>query len=436
MTPEQLLELARKRAQAAEVYMITSDETPVSFEANRLKSLLTRQSSGVALRVVKDGRIGFAATTRTDRLDELVDMAMELAEFGAEAKFELPGPGEYPTVQVYDDAVERTSTEDMVHLGQSLIDRIRQHDAEVQCEGSISKRVGSVRVLNSRGADVSLRKSTFGINVEGTLIRDTDMLFVGDHDSSCHPITDWMRLADKTIHQLELAKETATVSAGRLPVIFTSRGLSGVLLLPLSIALNGRTVLQGASPLGTRLGEQVFDRRLSVWDDPLLDFRPGSRSFDDEGVATRRLPLIEGGVVANFVYDLQSAGLAGAQSTGSASRGLGSLPTPGLSVVRVAPGEASFDEMVAGIDEGLVVEQMLGTGQGNVLGGEFGGNVLLGYKIERGKIVGRVKNIMVAGNLYEAFKENVTLGRDLEWVSGGFEAPPILLAQVSVSARQ
>ncbi|MBI4498272.1 MAG: TldD/PmbA family protein [Chloroflexi bacterium] len=433
---EQLLDLARRQAQQAEVYSVTSEETPVQFEANRLKSLMTRHSSGVALRVVKVGRIGFAATTRTDRLEELVDMAVELAQFGAEAKFDLPARGDYPAVEVYDPTVEHASVEAMVQLGQGLIDRIREYAPEVQCEGNVWRRVSAVRILNSRGNDVGSRKTTFGINVEGTLIRDTDMLFVGDHQSSCHPILDWTPVAEETIRQLELAQRIVEAPTGHLPVIFTPRGLGGVLLLPLSVALNGRTVLQGASPLGGRLGQQVLDRRLSVWDEPTLDYRPGSRAFDDEGVPTRRLPLVEDGVVASFVYDLQTAGLAGAHTPGSAARGLGSLPTPGLSVVRIAAGDTSFEDMVAGIEEGLVVERMLGTGQGNVLGGEFGGNVLLGYKIEHGEIVGRVKNTMVAGNVYEAFKGVLAIGREAHWVGGSFQASHIALPRVSVSARQ
>ncbi|MCX6020585.1 MAG: metallopeptidase TldD-related protein, partial [Chloroflexi bacterium] len=224
--------------------------------------------------------------------------------------------------------------------------------------------------------------------------------------------------------------------AGRLPVIFTPRAVATVFILPLTVALNGRTVLQGASPLGQKLGRQVFDPRLSVHDDPAFSYRPGSRFADDEGVPSRRLGLIEGGFVGTFVYDLQTAGLAGAQSTGSASRALGSLPTPGYGLLRVGAGEATFESMVAGMKDGLIVDQLLGGGQGNVLGGEFGGNVLLGYRVQNGQITGRVKNTMIAGNIYEAFREVGAIGSAPEWVRGGLEAPHILVNGVAVSSEE
>ncbi|HLE02013.1 MAG TPA: metallopeptidase TldD-related protein [Dehalococcoidia bacterium] len=74
----------------------------------------------------------------------------------------------------------------------------------------------------------------------------------------------------------------------------------------------------------------------------------------------------------------------------------------------------------------------MGAEQGNVLGGDFSGNVLLGYKIEGGEVVGRVKDTMVSGNMYSCLKEGVEVGRGARWVDGLY-TPPILLAHLSVS---
>src|SRR5262249_10864588 len=158
---------------------------------------------------------------------------------------------------------------------------------------------------------------------------------------------------------------------------------------------------------------------LSMWDDPLCAYRPASRRFDDEGVPSRRVPLVEGGVVREFLYDLQTAGLAGRRSTGAASRGFGSQPSISTSAVVVEAGPTSFEEMVRGIEEGVIVEQVIGAGQGNALGGDFSGNVVLGYKIERGAIAGRVKNTMVAGNVHALLKEIGAIGNDVRWVGAG-----------------
>jgi PmbA protein len=192
-------------------------------------------------------------------------------------------------------------------------------------------------------------------------------------------------------------------------------------------------VFQGASPLGAKKGKQVVDPRLSIWDDATIEYRPESRFCDDEGVPSQRIPLIRDGVVLSFLYDLQTAGLAGTESTGSASRTLGRLPVPGISSLIIGAGEAGFEDLVADIKEGLVIEEVMGASQGNVLGGEFSGNVLLGYKVEKGRIVGRVKDTMISGNVYEVLKEGIALGSKPRWVGSSLLTPPILCPRVAVA---
>jgi PmbA protein len=91
--------------------------------------------------------------------------------------------------------------------------------------------------------------------------------------------------------------------------------------------------------------------------------------------------------------------------------------------------------MVNDIKEGLVIEQLMGAGQGNILGGDFSGNVLLGYKVENGKIVGRVKDTMVSGNIYQLLKEITAIGSEARWVSGFLQIPPLYFPSVSVASK-
>jgi len=220
-----------------------------------------------------------------------------------------------------------------------------------------------------------------------------------------------------------------------MPVIFTSAGVAGGVVMPLTLAFSGRLVHQGQSPLAGRLGEEIYDTRLSVHDDATLPMLPGSRPFDDEGVASRRIPLIEKGTVRSFMYDLQSAGLAKADSTASAHRALTSQPQVSTTSLLIEPGTMTLQEMVSGIEEGLIVEDLIGAGQGNVMSGDFSGNVLLGYKIEKGEIVGRVKDTMVAGNVHQALANVSAIGSEARWVNGAVHTPPLLFERMAVSAQ-
>ena len=432
---EEILARAKKEAQEAEVYQVSSEETDVRFEANRLKQMQTNQSTSVALRVIKNGRTGYATASRTSDGVQLVKDAVETAEFGSEAKFQLPGKEKYPEVAVLDNAVNSVSIQEMVRLGEEMVAAITAHTPGIICEGGVSRGTINVRLVNSRGGQAEYKKSFFSMSLECNLVTGSDMLFVGESDSSCHPISSTKKIIDTVIRQLNLAKNRAKAPTKTLPVIFTPDGVAGALLLPLLSAFNGKTVLEGASPLGQKIGQAAFDKNLSLTDDPTIAYRPGSRPCDDEGVPSQRTPLIEKGVVKGFLYDLQTAALAGKKSTGNGNRGRGGLPSPAASALVIAPGQTTFDDMVKDIKEGLVIEQLMGAEQGNILGGDFSGNVLLGYKIENGKIVGRVKDTMVSGNVYKLLKDIAAIGSEARWVSGFCQTPPFYCKGLAVSSK-
>ena len=146
------------------------------------------------------------------------------------------------------------------------------------------------------------------------------------------------------------------------------------------------------------------------------------------------MPLVEKGVIKNFIYDLDTAVRAGAKPTGNGQRGLGSLPSPSYNSVVIEAGEIPLAEMVRGIKYGLLVDQTLGAWAGNVRSGDFSGNVHLGIKIENGEMVGRVKDVMISGNVFEALR-NIDAIEDKCHIRSGFCAPHILFSGLGVAAR-
>jgi len=443
---EQVLRFAQKVAEQAEVFWVSSQEMPVHFEANKLKQVQTKESSSVALRLIKEGKVGFSAASgpHVPRQIEgevgvgrlLLDMAVETSNLGNPARFELPSLRNYPEVSIFDPQIEKITMEKMIELGNELIAKVRGHTPDMLCDVEVTKGTSSIHIINSQGGEASYDRSFFSLGLEGVLIQDTDMLFVGDSESSCHLLDKVELVADRVVGQLELAKRKATVSTKPLPVIFTPHGVASAFLSPIALAFNGKTVLEGASPLKERLGELVFDTELTLWDDATLDYCLGSSPCDDEGVPSERLSLIKNGVVSHFFYDLQTAALAGVRSTGSGRRaGSTGQVKPTISSLVIEEGDIPFQSMVEDMKEGLIVEQLIGADQGNLLGGDFGGNVLLGYKVENGKIIGRVKDAMISGNIYQVLKEHLGIGCEARWVNGVLWAPYLYCPRLSVSAR-
>jgi PmbA protein len=211
-------------------------------------------------------------------------------------------------------------------------------------------------------------------------------------------------------------------------------------------------VLQGSSPLAGKVGETLFDARLSIVDDPLTPGRPLSRPVDDECVASRCTGLVERGVVQRFVYDLETAARAKTQSTGNGRRGVFGKPhigytnilfrgTDGMHDVRAqhaAPLHLAAATLGGGligdIDDGLIVDDLIGVGQGNVISGAFSHPVGLAYRVQRGEITGRVKDAAVAGNAYDLLKRIGGFGADGRWLGARF-SPSLLLEGVSVARR-
>ena len=435
MLEEEVLALASRQADQAEVFSVSSTSIPVSYEGNRLKSVDTRESSGIALRIIKDGRIGFSSTTNTEDTEGLVARAVEMLPFGARAHMAFPDPAEYTLVPTYDEGAAALQSASLVEVGGALIDKMHGDFPDVVWEGRVSQSVSTTRLLNSNGLVAEETSSSVGLGVEGTLVRDTDMLFVYGRSSSCKPDLDVDGVIAALTRKLRWAERVAAAPTGQVPVIFTPQAVAGLLLGPLMAGFNGRNIVQQSSPLIEKLGTRMLDPRITVWDDPTNPYVPGSRSFDDEGVPATRFPVVQEGVIANFFYDLQTAGQAGAATTGSAHRGLGSLPGPGASVIVIEPGDTTFADMIAGHEKALVVESFLGAGQGNILGGDFSANVLLGYAVENGEVTGRVKDTMVAGNVYAILEALGALGSEPEWVGGSLRIPALCCNGVSVSSK-
>ncbi len=111
---------------------------------------------------------------------------------------------------------------------------------------------------------------------------------------------------------------------------------------------------------------------------------------------------------------------------------MGSYPTPGMFNTLIKPGKRSFADLVSSLDEGLIIDQMLGGGAG--ISGDFSINVDLGYRVKNGQIVGRVKDTMVAGNVYTALKNLIEMGADADW-NGSCQTPSLIVEGLSVTGR-
>jgi len=438
---EKLLQQACKKVDSAELFKAKSKTIPVNFEVNRLKSIDISESEGKALRVIHNGKIGFSSSTGSESFDLMLIKAVATSEFGAKASFDFPreikrGEKEKKKVNIYDRKVENKSIEEMVKIGEDILGRVKDFDRKLRCDVTILKDYSEVEYFNSKGGFFSYNKTTIAYSMMVQKIKNQDMLMIYSSLESGKDNLELEELTSEIIENLEWGEKIVPVESGKMPVIFTPKAAL-VLILPIISGLNGKMVLKKISPLAARKNKKLWSDLLTLYSDGTIDFAAGSAPFDDEGVEMKRVPLVEKGEIKNFYYDLQTAGMAGVKSTGNGLRaGSQSEPVPGISNLVMEEGKVSFSEMIKDIKEGIIIDQVLGLGQGNIISGVFSNNVQLGFKIENGKIVGRVKDVMIAGNAIEELKNITALGDKSKWVSGKYKFPHIYLKSLSVSAKK
>ncbi len=440
---ERLLDLARRRTDGgADVLWRRVERTSVAFEWGRLKAAGATEEAGANLRVCHRGRVGVAGTTAADGpADELVARALASAELGEELPLTFPSRSSHPPITTFFDRAADASLDQLIVIGRSLFQQLEREGCRVNV--AVEREVTETQVANSAGAAGDYRSTGIGVSAEVWRIAGDDVLAVGDAlEGADLPSDDALAALAAAINaRLDRALRVVPSPEGVLPVVFTPAGLSA-LMLPVTQALSGKAVLQGISPLGAKLGERVFDPDFSLSDDALLAGRPASRPMDDECVPSRTTSLVERGVVRGFIYDLETATRAKTESTGHGQRGTFGKPVPGYTSIVVGErgkGKGAGSSTLGGgllgeIKDGLLVDELIGVGQGNVIGGAFSHPVALAYRIERGEITGRVKDAAVAGNAYELWKRVGGFGRDARW-TGSRWAPSVLLEGVSVAGR-
>lgn len=427
MVLEHVLELASKSS-AAEVYYQWSQDTPIEFENNRLKSLQTKATQGVALRVVCNGRLGFASSTDLSRLDELVSAAVQTAEIGAPVEDEFAS-NVHLTMP---DNSSLPQVEELIAVGEHLIEQVRQYNREILVDASFHIRSSTVKLATTGNTYAEHSYKVVSARLSVNLVQGEDFLQPYVYEVARNQ-PNYSRLLQQLLQKYRHSERQATIASGSFPVLFTPRAVASIICRLFRTILSGQAVVQQTSPLATRQGETLFDPRLAVFENPAIG--PSACAFDHEGMLTHHKVFIEADTVKQFYWDRRWAARAGVQSTGNGFRSGLSLPSPSVVTLCLAPGQSFVPELIAGVKEGLIVDQVLGAGQSNQFAGEFSVNLDLGYKIEQGQIVGRVKNTMVSGSLFEAFQNLVDLGNEREWVGGNTYVPSLLFEQMSVASR-
>lgn len=436
---QSIRELIRNKADAGELFFESSEELSLRFEGWKLKSSEINERAGYSVRVIKNGRIGFSGSTDPNAVEDIVDRALQTAKLGEKLDLEFPGPEEKREFDIYDEKVVELSYEKVVEIGKAVINELSSLKGECELRIDIRKYVvPKIFFENTQGANFEIRSTFLGVTLELMKMVEGDVIILDDSVSGTHfddvnnEIPSMIaRLKDKYASTKNIVKQRVE----NIPVIFSPNALFA-LLVPIFAATNGKNVVAGSSPLAGKLGEKIFDEKFSIIDDGTIPRKNGTVPFDDEGIPKNPIVIVEKGVLKNYYLDLVTAKKLGMKSNGAASRGIFSAPSPSRSNVIVGDGFGTEKELFNQVKRAVLLDGLLGIGQGNVLSGAFSNPVALAFLVEDGQIVGRLKNLAVAGNVYECLSNIAAISGTREWKYGTFLLPYILLDNVSITGGE
>lgn len=428
---KELVKIALESAEQAELYYKEESSDSISFVDAKLDKADSSMSSGLALRIIKDGKIGLAHTRNLLDKSALVSQALQSAKFGMEAGFSFPNTPQTPMPDKYDTALEAPDKQSLIAEGMETLAYIKSKTS-AQVNLDYSSGCGSFGIINSAGTELEHRDSAFSIFAQ--------LIFPGTGSGVFDYITSNSRSSipkeaiDRLIELFEISKEEIVPNTGAMPIIFTPMS-SYALFSRLETAMHAANIHNRISPLCDRFGEKIISEKLSFWQDPMDPELLHNRSFDDEGSPTKYMQFFDKGVLTAIPVDLHYANKLQMQPTGNGFRGsVGALPAPGFAFVNMQTGNSSLEAMISSISEGILVQSVMGAHSGNILNGDFSVGVSTGFMIKDGKLVGRVKDCMLSGNVYDVLQRVIEVENTCK-LMGNRKIASIMLDAVSVAGK-
>ncbi len=443
---EALLELADRvvgwaqDGEQVEAFIGRSQRTSVVVYDGEVESLSQATSAGIGVRVVVDGRQGFAyaGSLDPDVLAETLAEARDNVVFAApdEANgLARPDGVAAAALDVYRRDLAAVPTSDKVELALELERRVRAGDPRIRGirQASYGDSIGTGAIVTNTGiravgASTSSHVAVLALAGDGAETQTGGGVSVGRHPDEL----DLDEAATDAVTRATRMLGARKAPTQRLTVILEPE-IAAAFLGIIGSTLSGEAVLKGRSLFADRLGERVAAPSLTLVDDPTNPQTLAADPFDGEGLASRRNVLFDAGVLHGFLYDTWSARRAGTTSTASAVRGYSSTPGVGARALSVVPGSLDQEALLASVGDGLLVQGVTGLHSGvNPVSGDFSVGAE-GMMVRGGSTAEPVREITIASSLQRMLLDVVEVGADLEWLPGGTGAVSIAIRDVSMS---
>jgi len=412
MSSMDLMQMALDRAKAggasqADVLYRDSLSKDVEIIQGEVSKSEINSGQGVGIRLIKDGKPGYAYTHRLEdqQVEAMVGDALEQSSLSSVLEIDLP-EGEAlvggDSLDKWNPELEELRMEDLKDFSVAMEAKALSLDDRIVNFPHVgaSSSSQSSQLLNSKGlfresSSNQLQAYLGGVAEEGDQ-KKSGFYANGSRSKDLLDVDFFAKMAVERCTELLGAH---SIPSGEIPVVFSNRVSPSILGMYLG-SLSAESVLKGQSKMAEKLGDKIAVEALNVVCDPTLKGLPGSRLCDSEGVSCQRLPLIEKGVLKTFIHNLETSKLMGCAPTGHGQRGIQGKAGMGFSNLLVAKGDASLSELLKKSGRCLWVTKLEGGAACSQISGELSIGVQ-GFLIENGEVKHPVDAVTLSGNFFD-----------------------------------
>ena len=418
-----------KYADDYEIYISQSKGIELNAEKTELNFAKEEINIGVGISILKDNKLGHAYTSNVNEIAKTAKQAYFNSKINEEDKnFSFAPNSKFKSVKgLYDKRIDDISLDDGTEYMKGIFDVVSDEKCQVS-SGGFSVIKGESLIVNSNGLNAYDKSTGFGGYVAVNITDNGELSNAYDGESSCTFNLDGEKLAENVCKLAKDSLHGEAIETKDMPVILDYHAAAGLLNNFLN-GINGDNVLRGRSILADKIGKEIVSPNLSIYDDNTYEGSLLSGICDGEGTPSQKTVIVDNGLLKNFIFDIYNANKGNTQSTSNGFRGsYAGIPSVGTSNVIF-----DFDETedISEIDNGIIVNNVLGAHTANPISGDFSVEASNVFKIENGEITKPVKKAMISGNIYDCLKNCIGMSSDIRQL-GSFVIPKIGVSSLRV----
>jgi PmbA protein len=438
LAAEIIAKAVKSGSDAAEVFIKSTEGVSAGAKDGEIEALEASHEVGIALRVIRDNRLGFSfATSDADAdIEKMITDAVEGSRWTSADKYvDLPAPMTPAEVMIFDGKIKELKEEDVIKQALYLEERARAYDSRITKvrKAEVSAGTGLTTILNSRGVRASYESSYISASVSPLAEEGKESQIGWGYGSSRRVsgivLDEIADSASRRAVELIGSKKIKPLKAS----VILDPSVAVQFLGIVSASLSAEAVQKKRSLLAGKIGECIVSPLIEIIDDGLMPWGTGTRPVDDEGVPASSKTLVSKGVLTGYLHNTYTAKKDGILSTGNAVRG-GSKTLPGVGATNmyIRQGAEDKKELIKSLYKGVLITDVMGVHTANPVSGDFSVGIS-GLWIEKGESVYPIKEAVISGNILELFKKVEAVGSDLTFY-GGKGSPSILIGGMDISA--